>query len=234
MPRPRKQLKDKKERVRSKFRMYNKLTVVPPCLRRTLVYAESFNYELSYLMANYATINTFRANGLYDPREAYGGHQPRMFDQYMALYVNAVVLGARVTVIFSCPDGGYYTGDCGVCVSSALPSSTDYDPLYLMEQSTSVFGVYGQGMPRMLKCSVDIADFTGVTSVTDNEKLQSSSFRDPIQEVFFWIWASQHSFAPRVEDPVTGLPITPQSKFHMSLKIEYDVLFQEPKNVAPS
>lgn len=41
---------------------------------------------------------TFRANSLFDPEYATGGHQPLYFDQYSELYANYKVLGAKINV----------------------------------------------------------------------------------------------------------------------------------------
>lgn len=43
----------------------------------------------------------FRMNSLYDPNRSGTGHQPYLFDQFMALYDVYVVTGCKVTVTFS-------------------------------------------------------------------------------------------------------------------------------------
>lgn len=57
--------------------------------------------------ATYGTINPalgvplsikYRANGMYDPEVAVGGHQPYGFDQMMALFNHFTVVGAKITV----------------------------------------------------------------------------------------------------------------------------------------
>lgn len=57
--------------------------------------------------ATYGTINPslgtplsirYRANGMFDPEVAIGGHQPYAFDQMMALFNHFTVVGAKITV----------------------------------------------------------------------------------------------------------------------------------------
>jgi len=43
-------------------------------------------------------IRTFRANDVFDPDHALGGHQPYGFDQLMAMYQHFTVLSSKVTV----------------------------------------------------------------------------------------------------------------------------------------
>lgn len=44
------------------------------------------------------SINSFRANGLYDPNNSGAGHQPMYYDQYMAVYNHWKVIGSRITI----------------------------------------------------------------------------------------------------------------------------------------
>ncbi len=62
---------------------YRGLAVGPLTLKRKLRYATSVTIN----PASGASLNVFiRANGMFDPEVAVGGHQPMGFDQYMAMY----------------------------------------------------------------------------------------------------------------------------------------------------
>lgn len=43
----------------------------------------------------------YKANSLYDPEDAVGGHQPYLFDQLSALYEHYVVVASKMTVILT-------------------------------------------------------------------------------------------------------------------------------------
>lgn len=60
----------------------------------------------------------YRANGLYDPDSTGVGNQPRGWDQMIALYNHAIVIGSRITVQFC------NTGTVPVIVGVALRDDT--------------------------------------------------------------------------------------------------------------
>ncbi len=43
-------------------------------------------------------VNTFSANGMYDPDTTGGGHQPRGFDEWMAVYQHYTVVGSKANM----------------------------------------------------------------------------------------------------------------------------------------
>lgn len=63
------------------------------------------NYSLSGTGLN-PVIRDFAANGLFDPDITGAGHQPRGYDQLMALYKKYVVTGVKVECWFAAPAAG--------------------------------------------------------------------------------------------------------------------------------
>lgn len=51
-------------------------------------------------------VHVFSANGLYDPDVTSTGNQPRLFDQYMALYNHYTVVAAAISVETLASQGG--------------------------------------------------------------------------------------------------------------------------------
>ncbi len=68
-------------------------TGIPDSMRTKLIYK-----ELLTLTGSTPCVNlTYRGNGLFDPNTQLGGHQPRYFDQYSALYSKYRVDGSKLT-----------------------------------------------------------------------------------------------------------------------------------------
>lgn len=61
-----------------------------------LTYSQEQQFTLD--MGGIVTVRYFRSNGMYDPDKTGLGHQPRGFDNFMALYKNWVVVGSKITV----------------------------------------------------------------------------------------------------------------------------------------
>lgn len=85
----------------TKLPLYKPVTVslgrqaFPKQLKNTLRYAATFN--LPCTLGAYAQ-HFFCANGLYDPDISGTGHQPRGFDNLMAIYNHYTVTSSRITV----------------------------------------------------------------------------------------------------------------------------------------
>lgn len=64
-----------------------------------LRYAEQISLDAA---AGSLSSHVFTANDVYDPNYSGAGHQPRYFDQYMAMFSKFVVLGAKITIKACC------------------------------------------------------------------------------------------------------------------------------------
>lgn len=71
---------------------------LPDKLKVTFNYGDHFT--LNATVSGVPDDKVFSANGVYDPDITGVGHQPRAFDQLMALYDHAVVIGVKITCWF--------------------------------------------------------------------------------------------------------------------------------------
>lgn len=206
---------------RSKFsiKSTNNPSIFPPKLRQTLVYSETFQVTTGALIG-IPTYNQWRLNGLNDPRVAVGGHQPTGFDQLMAMYVKYTVLGAKITCTFTAADAVYYSGDCGINITdpTATVGPNTYD---LIENQYSTYGCWSQSAnPPKLTIGLDCAKYFGIKDMTDEADCQGTQGTDPSRQVYATVWTSTHKGVAQV--------------VNFTIKIEYDTMFVEPRNVTSS
>lgn len=208
--------------LKSRFRIRsrNNARIFPAKLRQTLVYSESYQITANNYAAAPVVFNTFRLNGMFDPRAAVGGHQPMGFDQLMAMYTKFVVVGAKITVTFVGSDAAYYTGDCGINIqdpSAAAPVTAEH----LIESQYSTYGVYAQsGSATTRTLALDMSRYFSVKDLLDEDSLKGTNSSDPARQVYALVWANVHRDASH---PV-----------HVTLKIEYDAIFLEPRETLES
>lgn len=160
--------------------------------------------------------HVFRANDLYDPDATGVGHQPRGFDQLMALYDHFVVVGSRIRVIFDCRSTtGANVG--GIRLSDTLTPSTSVD--YQMESSYKVVGAQPEkdgGQPLVLSMSSNPAKYLGREDPLSDPQLKGSSSGSPTEGAFYHVF----SFATHTsETPATS---------YASVQIEYSAYLIEP------
>lgn len=131
--------------------------------------------------AGLAATKIFRANGLYDPYQTGVGHQPRGFDQLMALYANYVVKKATIQVWVRNSSGS--SDMLGIKVQADTTGSTDYK-----DYGESAIGIVRMNHPTE-KCyatlTVDIPTYTG-KSLKDSD-LQGTSLANPNSQVYFGV-----------------------------------------------
>ena len=145
-------------------------------------------------------VYVFRANSCYDPDYTGTGHQPMMFDTYMAIYDHFQVKWSSIKVVNTPKDKagqdyppiwGVYIADQPAAVNAMnnvnqLLEQRDHGPFKmagLRDNSTNL---------RMstIKRSVNIRKFTGTT---DHSLLRGDSGSNPTEDVYFIIWCSARS-----------------------------------------
>lgn len=161
---------------------------------------------------------TFRANGMFDPEVAVGGHQPRGFDQLMAFYDHFVVIGATITVYASVVSGG---GSAIVSIQnrdSATAALTRTDVIEYGDKSTAILGSVDTERTAVLSHSVNIGKFLGRSSVMSDPELKGSAVGDPDEQAYFHVYAIHGSNSTEDAPPV-----------FLTCEIEYTAMMIEPK-----
>lgn len=160
---------------------------MPSRLSTQLVYFEQVNMP-SAITSDYV----FKANGMYDPNLTGVGHQPRGFDEIMALYDHFYVTAASIRVAFT--NTATAVGDEGVVSISASDGSGTASTLTdALESNTvvwSVVGVSGQSKQKIL--SLGPLTTRQQVSITDESSLKGSSSADPSELWFYHLVAHRH------------------------------------------
>lgn len=170
-----------------------------------------------------ADAHVFTCNGLFDPDITSSGHQPRGFDQLMALYDHYVVLGAKITVIFAqqtdAVDAGNIVGITLKDSSVTSPYTNDYlEDGYNKYSCTNARD--GNGLVR-LTYNVNPAKFLSRSKPLSDPQLKGSIAGNPDEQVFF------HVFAGGMDAANGGL-------CNINVVIDYIVALIEPKNPTQS
>lgn len=209
-------------RSKYKFSPNSNLNIFPRKLRQTLVYAENFPVTLN-AVAGLTTWHTFRANGLFDPRFAIGGHQPMGFDQLMAIYSKYTVVGAKlsfwVTVGTQTFNNGYFGINIRDPAASAVTTTESS-----VESQYSTFSTFGylQNTKKVVM-NFDGPKYFNSNDIVDDDTLSGTLTTDPTRVALadFWVGCDQ-------------APTSPNNVVNVMIKIEYDAYFYEPKNVVSS
>jgi hypothetical protein len=170
-------------------------------------------------------VHVFSANGLYDPDITGTGHQPRGFDQLIALYDHYVVLKSKCKVEFSAPTSNTLQV-VGVEVQATSTAQSDYIDYTEQPQCTFSLGPYFASSgaidsPKVHEITWDAKKFMGIPDPITATKLQGSVSANPADGAFF------HVFNQSYEGSVSAT-------IGMLTSIEYDVVFIEPVPVASS
>jgi len=194
---------------------------IPKQLMNTLTYCENINRSVvSGISANYQ----FSCNGLFDPNITGTGRQPMYFDQLSALYNHYTVLRSRISVTWSVINtlaNGGSPINCTLYVDDDTDSGTSNAADSAAERPSAKTGVFvpaAQGT-KTLWSSWDAAQTFG-PSPQGNSQLIGTSASNPTEQSYFTIV----SFFP------AGDTIT----MALRVKIDYDVVWDEPTTVAPS
>jgi len=214
----------------------------PQSMSTTLRYVERVEFDLS---GENIVAWTFRGNGAFDPLYNAGGHQPRGFDQYMALYKTFTVTSAKCKADFmheygdgptQIASGVYnnmiktvgYDGSnevpalssavCGMQKSAKPVVSQKIGPTIECDKTThkTLCGNNPRGLS--LAMSGSTKEFFGKEAAIGAEGYTGDAGSDPDQEYLFHVWAG------RVSDNLAA------DQLHLVayVTMEYKVTFTEP------
>lgn len=131
----------------------------------------------------------FSANGMYDPDITSTGHQPRGFDQLMALYDHYIVTKARISIHAS--NAGADAVLFGITpVDVATPRSVVNDYLEDRKSKFIVLSPVASGTcNKTITYSMDVGKFLGRNPFNEDD-LKGTSSANPADGVYFHIWVT--------------------------------------------
>lgn len=218
MPRKYTVAKRRRRRYRRKKKKYKIPTIISSRHTCRLKYLEQVDLNPG---TGGSAHQVFRANGLFDPNASVGGHQPRGFDQMMALFDHYTVIGAKIRADFM--STGNTTNH--ICLISTQDDAvTQTDPAAYIENKYTTYKYQGGSdtQPVTITKAVNPAKFLGRTNPLDDDELRGDALADPTEGVFFHV----STFAPNF----TGNP----DIINTMVSIEYVVVFSEPKLIPGS
>lgn len=154
----------------------------------------------------------FSANGCYDPDISGTGHQPRGFDQYMAMYDHFQVIGSKCRVSFVSAEN---PGTVGITLRDTPTVTGSYlDSLEAPADNNTFTMIASQQEPHHLTLNYSQKKFFGTGELDNNYR--GTVGANPSEQAYF------HIFATDIDDLV-GITV------NTLVVIDYIVIFSEPK-----
>lgn len=195
------------------------LRVFPKQMRQTLNYVTTFQFALGAI-AGAPTTYQFRANSLFDPEVALGGHQPYGYDQLAAIYQKLVVISSSCSVTANIGSLTTYSGEFGVNLADTSTPVINRDTL-MESQYAAWKNFISTNGPVSVKNNFDAAKYFDVKDLTESDDIVTNVGSSATRQAYFNVWAAPDSGA--VNNTIT-----------LTVHIAYDVLFFEPAEVASS
>lgn len=196
---------------------------IPNNIRVTLKYADY------YLLASSAGIAyaVYSGNNIYDPDVTFTGHQPYYFDKYAALYTYYTVLGSKMLVNTNVDLGSNQSVMFGIIayknngvnntaagLQEIMESRYGKSKLFINNPVQTYPISLGQRSSTMLS--------TSTSELMINPIYRASVTGAPTEEWYYKILA------------LNGDASTTSFSLAISIQIEYDVIFTQPKDEPPS
>lgn len=190
----------------------------PKTIKTVLRYVEQTGFSISNGSYQQAF---FKCNGLNDPTDALGGHQPYGFDQYAAIYNHYKVYKAKITVQFTATDT---TRPEGALVGvNITPGNTDSDNAQTKMEKQAGAANYGWIQPGAINQKTIVKWWSAKSyfgTQKDEDSLTAPVSGDPTELSHFCVWGQNYAGA---------------STFIYALAtIDYYVEFIEPKSLGGS
>lgn len=236
----RRKYRPRKPRTKKKLPMVSRRVRLPPLAgypKSRLVrlrYTECFTLNPA---SGALDVHYYSANGMYDPTVAFGGHQPRGFDQQMLGYEHYTVIGSKATVTIQPQVSGQvgnsqtpFIWGISVLPTAGLGTITTTTNMlesrlsggsYRVAGSNQVFGA-GVNSPKMTR-KFSARKFFRKTSLTGQGQFSGSTSANPNEQAFFAIWGG----------PADGAVVDPDGQ-NMFICIDYIAVLSEPKILAQS
>lgn len=164
--------------------------------------------------------HVYSLNGIYDPNISGVGHQPRGFDQIMPMFDHYVVVGCRVTLEFAPVSsavypqivGGNVNDDTSLLLLNDYLESTKVKSRQLSNTS---------GYPTRIVMNVNPNRFLGRSHPLSDSQLKGSSASNPAEQAYLHIFTG----------PYQGVDA---GAVYCNVRLDYSVIFIEPKDLAQS
>lgn len=217
----------------------------PTSMVSTLRYVERVEFTPT---STTTAVWSFRANGMFDPYESTGGHQPRGFDEMMDIYQTFTVTSSTCSVNWMLEgyDGPSQTGGTPAALVKTFDESTDAPavPPVICGIMRSSEG-YGSGIPVQEQMEKDrtnwkvltpqtggeitsaksgLSDFFGKQDLVAADGYSGTAAADPENQAHY------HIFAARGSDDYPAGTV----KVVAYVTIEYRATFTEPKPLQAS
>lgn len=171
-------------------------------------------------VAGAADVMIFSCNGLFDPNISGIGHQPRGWDQMMALYDHYCVLKANISIICAVVPATEPQFVSIALRDKASPAYAGYADI--LEDRFVKHGVVAEGSPLTLSYTIDVGKFLGIKNPVNEKDLWGDIGNNPTEQCYFHVSA----FNMNGGSPSTGVQIT--------YVVKYDTMLLEPKNPTAS
>ncbi len=196
----------------------------PLTARATLRYCD--NVSINPTLGNVGSY-TIRANSIFDPDYAFGGHQPLGRDQWSAIYNRYMVVSSRIKCTFS---SGEAAASNAIVANGLLlhddGSLVTTGPSTVIEQGRSKTMFTSKAAETSilpsLSTSFDAKKFFNVKDVAAETDIGAVYSANPAREAFFIFWVGEMS---------RSIDLSPVL---VSFVVEYDVVFSEPFELANS
>jgi len=205
-------------RSRTKYPVSRSMGVgFPKMLKMTHKYVETVQLlSTSGIVAAYR----FRANGMFDPNQTGGGHQPLYADQVKELYNHFTVIGSKITVRFIPTSSSAVPQHVGINLNDDTTALTSYQDISEQTQSRIKAIAYTPEKPVILTARYSAKKMYG-GSILANSDLRCTGTSDPSEQAYFVIYS-----APLDGSSSVGL--------YCSVTIEYICVWRELKDIAGS
>lgn len=189
---------------------------IPPLLQNTIRYTEVVSRTFA---SGVASAYAFSCNGLWDPNVTGTGHQPLYFDQLIALYNHYQVTKSRIKVTFV--PSSSVTGPilCGLMVDDDATSMNTLNTS-IGERPGARQSMYQKDTHPSIVLYTSWDSKTLVSNPEDNPNVQGSSGANPVEQSYFLLETADIGAS--------------NGTMYMYVQIEYDVLWNELKDVATS
>lgn len=202
-------------------RVPRNLGPLPITQKATFNYFNAFNLDVGTVGVPASYV--FSANGMYDPNITGIGHQPRGFDQLMALYDHYVVVGVKAILTVHASDTGN-GAICGMFIKD-VPAVSAGD-LDIMEQRLITYAPIASETsgPNCATITMNLNpnDYLGRSKPLADPELKGSASNNPAEQCYI------HCFcipAPQGVDTATA---------YVNLRLEYTAILIEPKQPGSS